>query len=172
MLRPQSLVRHPDLHVGREVPTAQVPLAGMCFDVDSGDQRDSASGIPSASKVALALNRYLRGLVLQARVLERCTWCLGKPEAVGKDPQDLGGRWGCCRLGQASSEVAVATGFRPPGRWAMGGAETFHCHLGWGLSPQLPPRQSLSPLSHVGCTLSGLHYCQCLPAEGRPPKQV
>lgn len=35
--------------------------------MEPGDQHDSASGIPSASKVALALDRYLRGLEVQAK---------------------------------------------------------------------------------------------------------
>lgn len=47
---------------------------------------DSASGIPSAFQVALTLDRYLWGLEVQARVIGRCTWCLGKPKVVGKEP--------------------------------------------------------------------------------------
>ena len=56
MLQPQQLPRPPDLHVGKEMPTAQglKKLERMCFNVDSGDPHDSASGIPSASKSGLS----------------------------------------------------------------------------------------------------------------------
>lgn len=37
-------------------------------------------------KVALALDRYLKGLEVQAGVIGRCSWCLGRPRVVGKDP--------------------------------------------------------------------------------------
>lgn len=37
-------------------------------------------------KVALALDRYLKGLEVQAGVIGRCCWCLGRPRVVGKDP--------------------------------------------------------------------------------------
>lgn len=47
MLWPQQPLRHPDLHVGRGMPTAQGfnQLERMCFHVEPGDQHDSASGI-------------------------------------------------------------------------------------------------------------------------------
>lgn len=82
------------------MPTAQRfnKLERICFNVESGDQHDSASGIPSASEVALALERYLRGLEVQPRVIGRCIWCLGKPKVVGKDPPST---WkvGCYLIG-------------------------------------------------------------------------
>lgn len=81
---------------------------------------DSASGIPSASKVALTLDRYLWGLEVQARGIGRCSWCLGKPKVVGKEPWALGGRLSCYKLGQAPSKVALVMGFGPLGRWAIG----------------------------------------------------
>lgn len=37
-------------------------------------------------KVALALDWYLRGPEVQVRVIGRCSWCLGRPKVVGKDP--------------------------------------------------------------------------------------
>ena len=52
MLRPQQLPRPPDLHVGKEMPTAQgfKKLERMCFNVDPGDQHDSASNSFSLQK--------------------------------------------------------------------------------------------------------------------------
>lgn len=46
MLGPQQLLRHLDLHVGGEMPTAQGfdQLQRACFQVESGDQHDSALG--------------------------------------------------------------------------------------------------------------------------------
>lgn len=64
-------------------------------------------------KVALALDRYLRGLEVQGMHL---VGVLANP----KDPQtwkvghDLEGR-----LGQAPSKVALVLEFEPLGRWAM-----------------------------------------------------
>lgn len=56
MLWSQQLLWHPGLHVGGEMPTARgfSKLERMCFNVESRDQHDVASGIPSASKCGLS----------------------------------------------------------------------------------------------------------------------
>lgn len=63
MLWPQQLLRHPDLHVSREMPAAQgfKKPERMCFNVESGDQHDSALGIPSASKSGLSPGQVPEG---------------------------------------------------------------------------------------------------------------
>lgn len=84
-------------------------------------------------------------------------------ESGGQGPLRLGGRVGCCRLGQAPSKVALVMewGLWEDGPWG----ETVHCHLGRGLRLELLAPQSLSSFSHLGCIPLELHYCQCLHPE-------
>ena len=132
MLQPQQLPRPPDLHVGKEMPTAQgfKKLERLCFNVDSGDLQDSASGIPSASKSGLSPGQISEGAGGPG---DASGGCLGTPQVMGEGPQTW--KVGCGVTGWDR---------RPPrwhwcwglGLWEDGQCrrvETFHCHLGLSL---------------------------------------
>ncbi|XP_017728190.1 PREDICTED: uncharacterized protein LOC108530042 [Rhinopithecus bieti] len=150
---------HPDLHVGREMPAAPglSELERVCFTVECGGL---ASGISSASVSGLS-PKGAGGPGQGAWEMYPLSW--QTQESSGQGPLRLGGRVGCCRLGQAPSKAALVMewGLWEDGPWG----ETLHCHLRRGLRLELLPPQSLSSLSHLGYIPLELHDCQCLHTE-------